>query len=516
MNGAQSLVHTLIDSEVDVCFTNPGTSEMHFVAALDTVAGMRCVLGLFEGVITGAADGYARMAGKPAATLLHLGPGLGNALANVHNARKARTPMVNIVGEHATYHLQYETPLKSDTNMIARACSDWVQTSQSASAVASDAAQAVAQARSGGQIATLILPADTAWNESTGPAAPVAPPARPVVDADKIKSAAAILLKHGGDSTLMLTGAPLIEPGLTLAAKIAKKTGCKLLAQQSNARMSRGLGHYDIARVPYAVPQALAQLADIKHLVLLGANPPASFFAYPNQPNMMAPTGCEQFVLAAREHDAAATLQALADELDAHATDPAIENGPALEVPPDGQLTADLVMQTVSALIPENGILCDEAVSSGRQLLQLTGQAKPHDYLQITGGAIGIGSPLATGAAVASPGRQVISLQADGSTMYTLQGLWTQAREQLQVCTIILANRAYRILQGELKRVGVESPGERAQQMLSLSNPDLDWVSLAKGMGVPACSVDTAQGLATAVSAALAGEGPNLIEARIP
>ena len=358
MNGAQSLVHTLIDSEVDVCFTNPGTSEMHFVAALDTVAGMRCVLGLFEGVITGAADGYARMAGKPAATLLHLGPGLGNALANVHNARKARTPMVNIVGEHATYHLQYETPLKSDTNMIARACSDWVQTSQNASAVAGDAAQAVAQAKSGGQIATLILPADTAWNESTGPAAPVTPPARPVVDADKIKSAAAVLLKHGSDSTLMLTGAPLIEPGLSLAAKIAKKTGCKLLAQQSNARMSRGLGHYDIARVPYAVPQALAQLADIKHLVLLGANPPASFFAYPNQPNMMAPAACEQFVLAAREHDAGATLQALADELDAHATDPAIESRPALEVPPDGQLTADLVMQTVSALIPENGILC--------------------------------------------------------------------------------------------------------------------------------------------------------------
>lgn len=515
MNGAQSLVHTLIDSDVDVCFTNPGTSEMHFVAALDTVAGMRCVLGLFEGVITGAADGYARMAGKPAATLLHLGPGLGNAMANIHNARKARSPMVNIVGEHATYHLKYETPLKSDTNMIAQACSDWVQTSQSASAVAGDAAQAVAQAKSGGQIATLILPADTAWNEGTGPSAPVPPPARPIVDADKIKTAAAILLKAGSDSTLMLTGAPLIEPGLTLAAKIAQKTGCKLLAQQSNARMSRGIGHYDIARVPYAVPQALAQLADIKHLVLLGANPPASFFAYPNQPNMMAPASCEQFVLAAREHDAGATLQALADELDAHAAEVVIDSRSPLVVP-DGQLTGDLVMQTVSALIPENAILCDEAVSSGRQLLQLTGRAKPHDYLQITGGAIGIGSPLATGAAVASPGRQVISLQADGSTMYTLQGLWTQAREQLQVCTIILANGAYRILQGELKRVGIDSPGERAQQMLSLRDPDLDWVSLAKGMGVPACSVDNAQALAAAVNAALAGKGPNLIEARIP
>ncbi len=515
MNGAHSLVRTLLNSDVDVCFTNPGTSEMHFVAALDSIAGMRCVLGLFEGVVTGAADGYARMAGKPAATLLHLGPGLGNGMANVHNARKARTPMVNIVGEHATYHLEYETPLKSDTGMIAQACSDWVKTSRTSDEVAGDAAQAVAQARAGGRIATLILPADTAWNESTGPAEAAPAIAPPPLDPERIKQAAAILRQNGADSTLMLTGAPLIEPGLSLAAKVAAATGCKLLAQQSNARMTRGAGHTDVARVPYAVPQALAQLADIKHLVLLGANPPASFFAYPNQPNMMAPADCEQFVLAGRDDDLTATLQALADELDANQQKIEIPERDPLLIP-DGQLNGDLVMQTVSALIPENAILCDEAVSSGRQLLSLTGRAKPHDYLQITGGAIGIGSPLAAGAAVASPGRQVISLQADGSTMYTLQGLWTQAREQLQVCTIILANRAYRILQGELQRVGIETPGERAQQMLSLSNPDLDWVSLAKGMGVPACSVSTVDELSRAINDALAGEGPSLIEALIP
>lgn len=515
MNGAHSLVRTLLNSDVDVCFTNPGTSEMHFVAALDTVAGMRCVLGLFEGVVTGAADGYARMAGKPAATLLHLGPGLGNGLANIHNARKARTPMVNIVGEHATYHLEYETPLKSDTTMIAQSCSDWVRTSQTADVVATDAAEAVARARAGGRIATLILPADTAWTEAAGPAEPVPAIAAPPVDPQRIRQAAEILRSKGADSTLMLTGAPLIEPGLSLAAKVAAATGCKLLAQQSNARMTRGVGHYDIARVPYAVPQALAQLADVKHLVLLGANPPASFFAYPNQPNMMTPPDCEQFVLAGRDADLSATLQALVDELDAANQTVEIAAREPLQVP-SGQLTGDLVMQTVSAMLPENAILCDEAVSSGRQLLSLTGRCKPHDYLQITGGAIGIGSPLAAGAAVASPGRQVVSLQADGSTMYTLQGLWTQAREQLQVCTVILANRAYRILQGELKRVGIDTPGERAQQMLSLSDPDLDWVSLARGMGVPACSVSTAEELAKALRAALDGEGPSLIEALIP
>ena len=516
MNGAQTLVQTLLDSDVDVCFTNPGTSEMHFVAALDTNNNMRCVLGLFEGVVTGAADGYARMAGKPAATLLHLGPGMGNGLANIHNARKARTPMVNIVGEHATYHLEHETPLKSDISLVANWGSDWVHTSTSAEAVAGDAAQAVAQARAGGKIATLVLPADTAWNEAKGPAKPAPAIELPKPDSETVSKAAAILREHGPKATLMITGAALIEPGLSLATRISVVTGCRLLAQQSNARMSRGDGHTDVARVPYPVPQALAQLADIEHLVLLGANPPASFFAYPNMPNMMTPENCEHFVLAGREHDIPASLEALAAELDAHGAKIMLPSLEPLQVPGDGSLNGDLVMQTVAALLPENAVLCDESVTSGRQLLKLTGRCKPHDYLQITGGAIGIGSPLATGAAIASPGRQVVSLQADGSTMYTLQGLWTQAREQLQICTIILANNAYRILQGELKHVGVDNPGERAKQMLNLDNPNLDWVSLAKGMGVPAVSVGTVDELVRAMKAAMAGEGPSLIEARIP
>ncbi|MEZ5658231.1 MAG: acetolactate synthase large subunit [Burkholderiaceae bacterium] len=516
MNGAQALVRTLLASELDVCFTNPGTSEMHFVAALDTVPGMRCVLGLFEGVVTGAADGYARMAGKPAATLLHLGPGLGNGLANVHNARKGRTPMVNIVGEHASYHLQYETPLRSDIAAIAGACSDWVHTSTAADSVSADAARAVARAREGGRIATLILPADTAWNEApSGPAAPLAPTALPRVAAENIE-AAARLLSGPRRAALMLTGPVLIEPWVSLAAAIAERTGCRLLAQQSNARMSRGLGHPDITRVPYVVAQAREALADIDVLVLLGANPPASFFAYPDQPNMMVRKDCEILTLAGRDHDLVACLRDLAQALDLNEqARPRLAARERL-APAHGALTADAVMQTVTALLPENAVLCDESVSSGRHLFRFTAHAAAHDYLQITGGAIGCGAPLATGAAIGAPGRPVISLQADGSMMYTLQALWTQAREQLRVTTIILANRAYRILQGELRSVGVEQPGERAQQMLSLDSPTIDWISLARGMGVPGRAVDTAEDLAAALGEAAASQGPFLIEARLP
>ena len=180
MNGAESLVRTLVAGGVDVCFSNPGTSEMHFVAALDRVEGMRCVLGLFEGVVTGAADGYFRMKGTPASTLLHLGPGLANGLANLHNAKKANSGIVNIVGQHATHHIGYNAPLTSDIEGLARPMSAWVRTSPDAKSVSADGAAAIAAARSAPpQIATLILPADTAWNEADGIAAgPGGQPAR--------------------------------------------------------------------------------------------------------------------------------------------------------------------------------------------------------------------------------------------------------------------------------------------------------------------------------------------------
>jgi acetolactate synthase-1/2/3 large subunit len=515
MNGAQSLVRTLLASQVDVCFTNPGTSEMHFVAALDTVPGMRCVLGLFEGVVTGAADGYARMADRPAATLLHLGPGLGNGLANLHNARKARSPVVNIVGEHATAHRQYETPLASDVEAIARPVSHWVRTSMDARSVASDAAEAVCEARSGaGRIATLILPADTAWNEAEGPAAMRAPPPRSQAE-DTAIAQAVRAIRSGKRVTLMMSGRALRDPCLSLAGRLASATGVRLLAQQSNARTERGGGRVVVPRVPYPVDQALAALADIEVLLLLGANPPASFFAYPGKPSMMTPPGCQTIRVAGPDDDLEHALRALAAELGATNAAP-LPNEAARMAPATGPLTADAVMQSVAALLPEQAIVCDESVSSGRSLFRYTDGSAPHDYLQLTGGAIGEGLPMATGAAIACPDRKVVCLEGDGSGMYTLQALWTQARERLDVVTVVLANRGYRILQGELKGVGIDSPGERAMRMLAIEDPQLDWPALARGMGVEAASADSTARFNDLLASALGRRGPFLIEARLP
>lgn len=510
MNGAESLVRTLVASGVDVCFTNPGTSEMHFVAALDRVDGMRCVLGLFEGGVTGMADGYARMAGKPASTLLHLGPGLGNGLANLHNAKKAFSPVVNIVGDHATYHLQYDAPLTSDIEGIARPVSDWVRTSPSAKTIAKDGAEAVAVANEG-KISTLILPADTAWNDSDGPAAPVAVQALPAVDQEAVKKAAAMLLS-GKETLIHMTGRVLQEDGLELAGRIQAKTGCRLSCQTSNGRWQRGAGRVVIERIQYPIAISLKQLATVEKLVLLGAKTPVGFFAYPGMPSVLIPDGCEVHNLGSVYDDQMGLLKALAEELDAMDSAPtaAERKIPQLAT---GELNSESIAIAVGHLMPENTIIADESVSSGRGFMPYTQGAAKHDWLAITGGAIGLGIPYATGAAVACPDRPVLNLEGDGSAMYTLQALWTQARENLNVTTVIFANRSYAILKGELMNVGAKNPGRKAFDMLELDRPTLDWLSLAKGMGVSATRATTAEAFNDQLGEALNSDGPNLIEA---
>ena len=512
MNGAQSLVRTLLAADIDVCFTNPGTSEMHFVAALDEVDGMRCVLGLFEGVVTGAADGYARMADKPAATLLHLGPGLGNGLANLHNARKAHSPMVNIVGEHATYHIEHDAPLTADIEGIARPVSHWVRTSRSAITVATDAAAAVAAARSPpGNVATLILPADTAWQESQGAAAVPAIPARPAATQQAVDDAVRVL--RSGDRTLLLiAGLALREAGSRLAGAIAAATGADLMTQLANARVERGAGRVAVNRIPYPVDQALGMLAPYRHIVLVGADVPVAFFAYPDKPSLLAPPGCQLHRLTDHTQDSLQALAWLADELGARAEAALVQERvrPAM---PQGVLTKESLADLLAALIPENAVVVDEAITTGRGFFPRTIGAAPHDWLNNTGGSIGIGLPLATGAALACPDRRVLCLSGDGSAMYTLQSLWTQAREGLDLTTVIFANRDYAILKGELRNVGAGEPGRKARDMLEIGRPDLDWVALAGGMGVDGVRVQTAEGFARAMRAATAAEGPYLIEA---
>ena len=511
MNGAESLVHTLLACGVDTCFANPGTSEMHFVAALDRVPGMRCVLGLFEGVVTGAADGYARIAGKPAATLLHCGPGLANGLANLHNGRRANTMMVNCVGDQATYHRPLDAPLTADTEGFARAVSGWVRTAAHAKDVGRDAAVAVQAARSApGTIATLILPSDTCWDDGGIAVEALAVPPPTPTPPQRIAEIAR-LLRTQKNVLMILGGRALTQAALADAFCIAAATGARLLAQQSNNRIERGRGRHPIERVPYFGAQALAATAGAEHVVLVGARKPVAFFAYPGQPGYHVPEDATVYELARVEHDLPAALRALADELEA----PAV---PAPE-PPRAELgrgapTSEAVGQSLAALLPEEAIIIDEGVSFGRGLFGLTHAAAPHDWLALTGGAIGDGLPLATGAAVAAAGRRVVGLQADGSAMYTIQALWTQARENLDVTTIILANRKYAILLHELANVGA-NPGRTALDMLDLSNPDLDFVQLAAGMGVEGARAETMEQFNDLFAQSLTRRGPFVIELMI-
>ena len=554
--GAQVVIDRLVAGGVDVCFANPGTSEMHFVAALDSAPQMRAVLCLFEGVATGAADGYARMAGRPAATLLHLGPGMANGLANLHNARRAHSPVVNVVGDHAADHQKLDAPLQSDITALGK----WLQGSVHRPASAAELGEAVNAAITSatsppGRIATLILPADLSWSESnSGGAAgnlPLTTREREIATfvaqglttreiAEKLTvstrtvdghlyraiqklgatgvaelgaqvpgdvdstSAAELLKSHGEHAVLLLGGPALTIEGLRAAARISAVTKARVLVETFPARLARGKGVPDIPRLGYFAEQAQEQLKGTRHLVLVGARPPVTFFAYPNMTSDLVPAGASVHTLTVH------ALDELADRLDA----PEPSASPASQMQlPTGPLRTDNWALVIGALLPENAIISDEANTSGLLLPYATAASPPHDVLTLTGGAIGQGLPVAVGAAIAAPHRPVIALQADGSALYTISALWTMAREQLDITVVILNNRAYAILQIELMRVGASAAGSKAQSLLDLSNPDIDFVAIAEGFGVPATRATTAEELTTQFSTAVAAPGPHLIDA---
>jgi acetolactate synthase I/II/III large subunit len=514
-NGAHALIRTLVDAGVKTWFTNPGTSEIHFVAALDSVPEMRAVLTLFEGVATGAADGYARMADAPAATLLHLGPGLGNGLANLHNARRARVPVVNIVGDHATYHTRYDTPLQSDIETVARNVSTWVRTSRTTEELARDAVDALAAAtRPPGQVATLIVPADVSWQDGAEPAAPPEPARSPAISSDIIE-AAAKAIRGSRRTGILLGGKALRERGLLASARIAAATGTKLFAERNVARLERGAGLPTVERLAYWPELVAKQLDGLEHLILAGARAPYSSFAYQGKESSLLSPGCELHELSPPTSDVLGSLEELVEALDAAQAKPALQ--PSFVPPrPEGPLTAEKVCQAVGATLPEGAILSDEAITSALALPASTAGAPRHDWLTLTGGAIGQGLPVAVGAAIACPDRRVIALEADGSAMYTIQSLWTMAREQLDVTVVIFNNRAYDILNAEFARIGVQDAGPRASAQLELGKPDVDFVDLGTGLGVSSRRVDTAEQLTGALDQALAELGPHLIEAVIP
>ena len=509
MNGAESLVRTLVACGVDTCFANPGTSEMHFVAALDRAPGIRCVLGLFEGVVTGAADGYARMAGKPAATLMHCGPGLANGLAYLHNARRAQTPIVNIVGDQATYHAPLQPPLAADVEAWARPISQWTRKTLRTETLGADTAEAVqAASRAPGGIATLILPSDVSWNDGGIPGTPLPPLTTARVSDDAVREAARTL-RLGEHTVILMYGPALLEGPLKIAHNIAAATGERIMAPTFNGRIARGRGRPLLESVHYPVDEAVAQLKDVKHLILVGTTEPVAFFAYPGKPSIMSPKDAISHVLAKPDEDLPDALERLADELGCPAAP--IPDYPTTAVPGAGPVTLHAAALTLAALLPEDAIVVDEAITSRGPFFAATKTAARHDWLQVPGGAIGDGIPLSTGAAVAAPGRRVIVLQGDGSAMYTIQGLWTQARENLDVTTIILSNRTYAILFLELKNVGAQA-GHASRDLFAIDRPKLDWVKLAEAQGVEGGVADSIERFADLLRYANNRRGPFLIE----
>ena len=516
MNGAESLVKTMLNSGVDVCFANPGTSEMHFVAALDAHPEMRCILCLFEGGASGAADGYYRMSGKVAATLLHLAPGFGNAFANLHNARKAQAGVVNILGEHASYHLRHESPLKGETEAISRTVSHWTRVSADAKTVARDGAEAIRAARGkNGQIATLILPANTAWEEGAPPEIAADPPPLRRPTEAQLRAAADALQKPGAG--LLVDDQALHGPLGALALRISKSTGCRLLAPCLAARVRRGAGAVPFERLAYVVEENVAVLAGLTHLVLCGTQEPASFFAYPGKPSLPAPPDCHILPLCVTDMDYGYALGWLAETL---APDSQLSSNDFIQRDhPDvatGAISLEGLGQSFAALLPAEAIVVDEGITSSRFFAGPTVTAAPHDWLAITGGAIGFGLPAAVGAAIACPERKVVVLEGDGSGMYTLQSFWTMAREGLDVVAVILSNRGYQILRGELANVGVPSVGRNAVRMFDIVEPSLDWVALAKGHGVEGIRVTDMSQFNRAFASGMAGKGPLVIEVICP
>jgi acetolactate synthase I/II/III large subunit len=516
MNGAENLIATLAAGGVDTCFSNPGTSEMHLVAALDRQSQIRAVLCLFEGIATAAADGYSRMSGKPGCTLLHLGPGIANGLASLHNARRAHSRIVNLIGQHPLSHLSKDTPLRSDIEAIARPYSDWLRTSKSASEVGKDCADAVlAACTPPGHISSLIVPADVAWESGGETGAVPKPSPAPLPQHQKIVDVARVL-RFGLPTALLLLGDSLTGKGLDSAGRISDATGAKLLAPYPFSRLERGIGRPIVERIPYAPQQAKEFLKNIRHLILVGAIEPLAYFASPTRSAKLVPPGCEMHELAGPNEDCAGALEAIEIELDSKKTSNRPAGETALTPVPTGDISLEGLAATVAATLEEGTIVVDESMTAGRGIMAAATNAPLHDWLANTGGSIGIAMPLAVGAAAACRHRPVLCLSADGSGMYTLQALWTMARESLRVTTVIFANRSYEVLKREFAALGIGTPEQSALNLFEIDRPELDWVSLAKGMGVPGIRIHSLEEFGKALMYGYASQGPSLIEVVLP
>ncbi|MFC1951422.1 acetolactate synthase large subunit [Chloroflexota bacterium] len=516
MNGAEFLTKTAIRAGIEVCFANAGTTEMPIVLALDSEPGIKAILGLFEGVCTGAADGYGRMLDKPALALLHLGPGFANGIANLHNAQKAKTPLLNLIGEHATWHRAADPPSAMNIEPLASTVSGWYKTNESPTMLSQDLAEAVAVSMYG-QISSLIIPSDHQWAECTNIEIATPEFSFDPIDSDSIDKAVQLLKAHN-KTGLIMGGRALRQRGLQAAARIKAATGCDLLTNSSPAYVDRGTGLPDVTRIPYFPDSAIKLMSQYEALVLAGTKEPVTFFGYNGFDSYVLKEKQKRLQIATDRQNAAEALECLADALNARFSSNIPDNilarssRPSI---PQGGLTPEKVCLALAALLPENAIIVDEGLTTSFAYYPLTAGLPPHAFLKIAGGAIGYGMPCAVGASVACPERPVINFQADGSALYTIQALWTEARESLNIITLICANRSYNILKMELSRAGITSIGPKVLSLIDLDHPAINWVKLAEGMGVPAVSVNSIDGLAKEFHRALSESGPHLIEMMI-
>jgi acetolactate synthase-1/2/3 large subunit len=513
LTGAEAIIGSLAECGVTACFANPGTSEMHLVTALDREPRIHSILCLFEGVATGAADGFARMAGVPALTLLHLGPGYLNGGANIHNARRAYSPMINLIGDHAVTHRALDAPLASDIAGLARPNSRWLKSVDRVGDAGSLAVEAFSASYGPppGPV-SLIMPADTAWTKGGAIASAGARPGLKAPDA-RVAEDAAKVVRKAKKPAVLVNGTVLQAAGVATLARL-EAAGVSVFTDTFMARHARGGGRFIAARLPYFAEMAIDALAGTDLLLIAGTKPPVAFFAYPDTPGEFTPPGAATINLGGPETDSAAALALLADELGAKPVAESSWSRP--EAPKDDKFNPHTIGLALAAHLPDGALISDDGVTAGLPIYVNLANAARHEWLGHTGGAIGQGMPVAIGAAVARPDVKTICLSGDGAGMYTVQSLWTMARENLDVLTIVFVNHAYRILRIELARTGAGNPGPAANSLLSLGSPEIDWVKLAEGMGVGAESCTTLRQFNDALARAMTTRGPRLIAAVIP
>ena len=493
--------------------------------ALSGVGGVRTVLGLHENVVTGAGDGYARMARRPAMTLLHLGPGLANGLANLHNAKRASSPMLNLIGTMATWHTAADASLQMDVESLTQTVSCWASLLPSRELLHTFAREAIARVSAfaspdGCRIATLLLPHDLQWQICSHSGAHMEPSLIVPSSGGGVVAIDALLqdlAEAGRRGALLLGGEALCEPMLSVFASYARCVGTAILCVNEFARADRGQGRPAVRRIPYHSQQAREFLESFTVMVFINAVEPTAQFGYPESISTLVSSHSKIHRIpfaelsAVLHHLQGAISRDAAGELEPMAF-------PSNLFPPDGILTAPKMWQLVAGLQPlDTIIIVDESLTSGGEYWEASQHSPPFSHLSQTRGAFRNGPPCAVGAALACPDRHVINLQADSSGLYSSQALSTQARERLNITTVVCANNAYGILQVDLARQKPKFGGRGCvvNALTQLNDPPIDWVNLAAGYGVLAVTVNTCEELARELSTAIDAQGPRVIVASL-